>query len=147
MNRTQGIIIYPQSKLRTDISDVQLNPGWAYRTELYVFCLEHHQWNQHGLNTSRVLVEDDGTAFAIDESTAGTITGRHPHHQHAGEFWICCNGFATLNLRKILSHYPRSQKTPPSAQSLAASAKVAADVLHQLQIEKMSGSGGQGIEK
>jgi hypothetical protein len=102
VNQTQEIITYPQSKFRINISDVQLNPGWAYRTELYVFCLEHRQWNQHGLATT-VLKEEDGTTFAIDESTPGTITGRSPHHPHSGEFWISCNGFAPLDLRTILS--------------------------------------------
>jgi hypothetical protein len=141
MTTNPTTIIYPQSKARADVGDVVLNPAWAHRTELYVFCLQHRQWNQHGLATTTVFKEEDGTTFAIDESTAGTITGRHPHHQHAGEFWICCNGFAPLDLRKILSNYRRSQKIPPSAQLLAASAKVAADVLHQLQIKKMTAAG------
>jgi hypothetical protein len=113
-----------------------LNPAWVYGNGLFVFCLTHTIWNIHGVATNSVCRELDGTSFVVDETEPNTITGRSPHHPHDGEFWMICMGYAPLDLRRILSRYPRKNEVPPPADLLAASAEAAMKVLSKLQTEK-----------
>lgn len=136
MNTTVPVITYPLSKCLHDLNDITLNPAWVYRNGLYVFCLAHSVWSLHGFVTNAVYSEPDGSSFVIDESVPNSITGRSPHHEHDGEFWIICMGLAPLELRRILSRYPRSHEIPPPANLLIASADAASEVLRRLQAEK-----------
>jgi hypothetical protein len=58
------------------------------RPNLWVYCYQHRLWNLHGLAPKCEVAEPDKTFFILDESEPGTITGRKPHHEHEGEFWI-----------------------------------------------------------
>lgn len=136
MNTTLSTITYPQSIFRRDLDGVTLNPAWIHGNGLYVFCREHATWNLHNFVTNAVCSEPDGSTFAIDESEPNSITGRSPHHEHDGEFWIICMGYAPLALRRVLSRYPRSQNPPPPTDLLVAAVTAAEGVLRQLQIDK-----------
>jgi hypothetical protein len=46
------------------------------------------------------VTESDGSFFVLDESNPGEIMGRKPHHDHEGEFWIECGGYASLDIRR-----------------------------------------------
>jgi hypothetical protein len=129
-------ITCPQSKFRRDIAGVTLNPAWVYGNGLYVYSLMHSVWNFHGFVTNAICTELDGSSFIIDETDPNTITGRSPHHEHSGEFWIICMGYAPLHLRHILSRYARSNEVLPPANLLIASADAASEVLRRLQAEK-----------
>jgi len=133
---TLTAITYPQSKFRRVLDGITLNPGWIYRDGLYVFCLAHSVWSLHGFVTNAVYSEPDGSSFVIDESAPNSITGRGPHHEHDGEFWIICMGYAPLDLRHIMSRYPRSHEIPPPADLLIASANAASEVLRRLAAER-----------
>jgi hypothetical protein len=73
------------------------------RPNLWVYCYQHRLWNLHGLAPKCEVAEPDGTLFILDESEPGTITGPKPHHDHAGEFWIECRGYAPLDIRRKIS--------------------------------------------
>jgi hypothetical protein len=75
-----------------------------------VWCITHQLWNLHGLAPRCNVTESDGTFFLLDESNPGEITGRKPHHDHAGEFWIECQGYAPLDIRrKIFARKPPTE--------------------------------------
>jgi len=135
MNTVLPAITYP-SKFRRVLDGMTLNPAWIYGNGLYVFCLTHSVWNMHGFVTNAVCSEPDGSSFTLGETEPNTITGRSPHHEHGGEFWIICTGYAPLDLRRILSRYPRSNEIPPPANLLIASADAASEVLSRLAAER-----------
>jgi hypothetical protein len=92
-------IIHPRSKNRTTPFQISAI-GYAIDQNLWVYCYQHRLWNLHGLAPKCEVAEPDKTFFILDESEPGTITGRKPHHEHEGEFWIECRGYAPLDIRR-----------------------------------------------
>ena len=132
---TLTAINYPQSKFRRDLDGITLHPDGSTETD-FTLSVYPFVWNLHGVVTHAVYSEPDGSSFTLDETEPNTITGRNPHHEHDGEFWLLCMGYAPLDIRPILSRYPRSNEVPPPPDLLAASAEAAKKVLSKLQAEK-----------
>ncbi len=100
-------IIHPRSNNRTTPYQISAI-GFAVDENFWVWCITHQLWNLHGLAPKCKVMESDGSFFVLDESNPGEITGRKPHHDHAGEFWIECRGFASLEIRRRI----RARKPP-----------------------------------
>ena len=114
MNQLSAII-HPRSKSRTTPFQISAL-GYAINQSLWIWCIAHQLWNLHGLGPKCNVTESDRSVFVFDESNPGEITGRKPHHDHAGEFWIECRGNASLDIRrKIFARKPPKRQLAKKA--------------------------------
>jgi hypothetical protein len=118
----KNAIIYPRSKNRTTPYQISAI-GFAIDQSLWVWCIAHQVWNLHGLGPKCKVTESDGSFFVLDESNPGEITGRKPHHDHPGEFWIECRGYAPLDIRRKIFARSSPTETDQSAQQRKQDAK------------------------